>query len=189
MAAPLEEANLVAAVDGGFSGVVSVHQGGRRVIVARGLADRATGRPIRSTTRFAAASAAKTFTALVALRLVEAGTLELSTRVARLVPELSRVPAGATVQHLLEHTSGLGDYLPEDDIDDIEEFLLPIPTRQLATPGDLLPLLDVPAPAKPGEPFRYNNGGYVLLAIVCERASGCDWFDLVQQVFDAAAMA
>ena len=185
----IEHDEIAALLADDFSGVVSVRSGSKRTVVVQGFADRATGMVIEAGTRFGCASAAKTFTALVALRAIKAGALELDTLVARLVPEHPQLHPEVTVRHLLEHTSGIGDYLAEDDEIDIESVVLPVPVAELDTPAAVLPMLDLAPHAEPGEPFRYNNGGYVLLAVVAERAEGRSHYDQAQDIFDAAAMS
>jgi len=180
--------DLTSVVPEDFSGVVQVRTGAAVDIQAGGHADRVAGRLIDRSTRFACASAAKTFTALVVLRLVESGQLVLDAPVAPLVPEVAQMSSAVTVRHLLEHTSGVGDYLDEGEIDDIEAFRLPVPVDGLTAPADLLPLLDLPPRSAPGEPFRYNNSGYVLLAVLAERVGGRSYFAQIQDVLDAAGM-
>src|SRR5690606_12489315 len=42
----------------------------------------------------------------------------------------------------------------------------------------------------PGQHFAYNNAGYVVAALIAQRAAGAEFADLVQrEVFDRAGMA
>ena len=67
-------------------------------------------------TLFTTASVTKTFTATCILQLVESGTIRLDQSVRSLVPlPDSTISESVTVFHLLTHTSGIGDYFPEDD--------------------------------------------------------------------------
>ena len=77
---------------------------------AYGLADRAHQVAVTSSTRFAIASGTKAFTALVIASLFTEGVLSLQTT-ARLVlgDDLPLVGDDVTVEHLLNHTSGIGD--------------------------------------------------------------------------------
>ena len=86
-----------------------------------------------------------------------------------------------TVEHLLAHRSGIGDYLDEDAVDDITDYVMPVPVHELATTEQYLPVLDGHETVFPaGERFAYNNGGYVVLALLAERASGVDFHELVR---------
>jgi len=54
--------------------------------------------------------------------------------------------------------------------------------HQLATTEGFLPILDDhPTEFAPGERFSYNNGGYVVLALIAERVTGVPFHDLVEQ--------
>jgi CubicO group peptidase (beta-lactamase class C family) len=57
-----------------------------------------------------------------------------------------------------------------------------VPVHQLADSNDYMKVLDEhPQHFTPGERFAYNNAGFVLLAILAERAAGTAFVDLVQQ--------
>ena len=85
-----------------------------------------------------------------------------------------------TVEQLLAHRSGIGDYLDEDDGGDTR-YVLPVPVHELATTEDYLAVLDgYPPKFAPGERFAYNNGGFVVLALIAERSSGVPFHDLVR---------
>jgi CubicO group peptidase (beta-lactamase class C family) len=68
---------------------------------------------------------------------------------------------------------------------------MPVPVQDLATTEQFLAVLGgFPAVFPPGERFAYNNGGYVVLARLAERAAGVPFHDLVQEtVFDPAGLA
>lgn len=175
-----------------FSGVVAVSRDGRRVAdLARGFADRANGRPITLDTRFALASVAKSFTALTAASLIESGELGFETTLRSLLPDaLPLVDPGVTIEHLLAHTSGAGDYLDEEVLGDVDAYVMPVPVHRLDEPMHYLSILDgYPQRTPPGTAFAYNNGGYVMLSIAVEVASGRSYYDLVQErVLDRAGM-
>ena len=177
----------------GFSGVVRVDgPSGVELSAAYGWADRAHAVANRVETRFATASATKGFTALAVMSLVEEGVLELATPARALLgDDLPLVPDDVTVEHLLGHTSGIGDYLDENELDSVTDYVLTRPVHTLDTAESYLSVLDdLPAVCAAGERFTYNNGGYVLLAILAERASGTTYHDLVRlRVTEPAGMA
>ncbi|WP_299440847.1 serine hydrolase [uncultured Phycicoccus sp.] len=167
----------------GFSGVVRLDRGGvTELCAAYGLADRAHG--VRNTveTQFATASGSKGLTALAVLSLVEQGVLALGTTARSLLgDDLRLVADDVTVEHLLAHRSGIGDYLDEDAIEDIADHLMPVPVHELDTTESFLPVLDGHGTVfAAGERFAYNNGGYVVLALLAERASGVGFHELVR---------
>ena len=171
-----------AAEQSGFSGVVRVDRSGSmKLCSAYGLADRA--HEIRNTaeTLFATASGAKTLTALAVMSLVERGTLELGTTARSLLgDDLPLIAGDVTVEHLLAHRSGIGDYLDED-ANDVRDYVLAVPVHELATTEQYLPALDGHETVFPaGARFSYNNAGYVVLALMAERATGVEFHDLVR---------
>lgn len=176
-----------------FSGVVSVDVGDTSAwLTAHGLADRSSETPVTGSTRFAIASGSKAFTALAVMRLVEDGALTLETTARSILgADLPLIDDAVTVEHLLGHTSGIGDYLDEDDERELSEVFLEVPVHALASAEAFLPLLaGIPAEAAPGETFAYSNSGYVLLAIVLERVTGRGYHDVVQElVLDPAGLA
>ena len=123
------------------------------------------------------------FTALVVLGLVEQGGLALDTTARSFLgDDLPLIDDRVTVEHLLTHRSGIGDYCDEDVHDDSNEFVLPVPVHELETTEDYLRVLDGhPSKFEPGERFNYSNGGYVVLALLAERAAGVPFHDLVEQ--------
>ena len=96
-----------------------------------------------------------------------------------------------TIEHLLSHRSGIGDYLDEDAEHDIGDYVMPVPVHELATTEQYLVVLDGhPAKFEPGTGFSYCNGGFVVLALIAERASGVPFHDLVhQRVCEPAGMS
>jgi CubicO group peptidase (beta-lactamase class C family) len=178
------------AADTGFSGVVRVDDpDGVEVVRAYGLADRAHAVPNTPDTQFGIASGTKGLTALVVMRLVEEGALSLSTPARSILgTDLPLIDDGVTVEHLLAHRSGIGDYLDEELEVDPSEYLMPVPVQQLATTEAFLDVLDGrPSKFTPGERFAYCNSGYVLLALIAERTAATPFHTLVRELVCAPA--
>src|SRR5690242_10237145 len=123
-----------------FSGVVSISAGAAvEFEQAYGLADRAHGIEATVDTRFAMASATKGFTALAVAALIADGVLgwELPVRPI-LGADLPLIEDDVTVEQLLAHRSGIGDYVDED----LEEELpLRVPVQHLDCTEAYLPAL------------------------------------------------
>jgi len=167
-----------------FSGIAAVSKGGERLVeLARGPAERANQRPNRLDTRFGIASVVKGLTALTVASLIESGDLRLDTTLHSLLPDaLPMVDPGVTIEHLLAHTSGVGDYLDEGELGDVDDYVMSVPVHMLDAPRQYLPALGGrPQRSPPGAQFAYNNGGYVMLSIAAEIASGRSFYDLVQE--------
>lgn len=181
---PVEAAVAETARTSGFSGVVRADRGGvTELEVAFGLADRAHAIPNRTDTIFGLASGAKPLTALVVLRLVEQGVLELRTTARSLLgADLPLVADDVTVEQLLAHRSGVGDYLDETVVD-VLDHVLPVPVHMLTSTEAYLPSLEGHAQVfPPGTAFAYNNAGYVLLALLAERSTGASLQQLVHDL-------
>jgi Beta-lactamase len=163
------EAELDApAAETAFSGVVRVD--GAEGVLARayGLAHRAYAIPIEIDTQFAIASGAKGLTALTVVSLIESGVIELSTTARSLLGgDLPLIDDDVTVEHLLSHRSGIGDYLDEEADLDLSDYLMPVPVHELATTEDYLAALD-------GLPPQVQGRGAILLLQQRVRRPGAD---------------
>lgn len=179
-----EEVARIAA-ETGFAGVVSVDRAGEvEFAEAYGYAHR--GYRVANTvdTRFAIASGTKGLTALTVASLVTDGVLALSTRARSILGgDLPLVDDAVTVEHLLGHRSGIGEFYEEEELQgDEQPYLLPVGPHELVDTEDYVPVLDGhPQKFKPGTDFSYCNAGYVLLALLSERATGTPFHTLVHE--------
>jgi CubicO group peptidase (beta-lactamase class C family) len=181
---PLEEALDALTDQTGFSGVVRIDRSGNiELAKAYGSADR--GHEISNTmdTQFGLASGTKGLTALAVVSLIEDGSLDLTTTARSVLgADLPLIDGAVTIEHLLSHRSGIGDYLDEETVDDRTEYLMPISVHELATTEQYLAVLDGHGTVfPPGERFVYNNGGFVVLALIAERTSGVPFHELVRR--------
>ena len=105
--------------------------------------------------------------------------------------DLPLIDDAVTIEQLLAHRSGIGDYFDEEIDRPIADHVLDVPVHELATIEDHLRVLDgYPTKFPPGERFSYCNGGYVVLALIAERTVGTPFHDLVmQRVCEPAGMA
>ncbi len=158
-----------------FSGVVALYKG-ETLLLDRsyGLADTDTREPITTKTKFNLASMNKMFTAVSILQLRDAGQLALTDRVGTYLPEYPNtvVRDSVTIQQLLTHTSGLGDYFNErfetatsESVQSLQDYL-----RFFA--GD-------PLRFPPGTDFGYSNAGYLVLGLIIESITGRTYYDHV----------
>ncbi len=167
-----------------FSGVVRFVRSDRPLFEkAYGLADRRHGIPNRVDTQFGIASGTKSLTALTVVSLIEEGAFELSTTARSVLgDDLPLIADDVTIEHLLSHRSGIGDYLDEEVELDFDAYLMPVPVQELATTEQYLPILDrYPTKFPAGERFGYCNSGFVVLALIAERVSSVSFPDLVRQ--------
>jgi CubicO group peptidase (beta-lactamase class C family) len=129
-----------------------------------GMANLEHSIPNTPQTTFYLASTSKEFTAAALLMLVERGAVKLDDSVRKWIPEMPEYAQPVLVRHLLEHTSGIRDYIglwtltaPADDasLDNKRVMRLILQQKELNF--------------APGTQFLYSNSNYVLLAEVMQR--------------------
>jgi D-alanyl-D-alanine carboxypeptidase len=127
--------------------------------------------------RFRVASNTKTVTATLVLQSVAEDEVDLDDPVQEWLPGL--VPGGedVTVRMLLNHTSGLGDYVLAP------EFLPTLTGQEQRAwrPEELLAITPAQEPpAAPGEGYSYSNANYLALGLILEKATGESLADLIE---------
>ncbi len=125
-----------------------------------GLADVDRGVAVDANHLFQIGSISKSFTALCVFALIEAGKLSLQSRLSSVLPELAFEGARAiTVQHLLDHSSGL----PAN-----------VPAGSEANASALWTGFE------PGTGWSYSNAGYALLGHIIAKAAGMPFAKALQ---------
>ena len=183
MTQPAEALARLAAEEG-FSGVVRVDRAGHTQLAQSfGFADRAFQVPNTLTTQFGIASGCKAFTALTVVGLIDEGLLAMGTTARSVLGDsLPEVDDRVTVEHLLAHRSGIGDYIDEEAGFDPLDYVMKVPVHQLTTTEDYVAaLVGTPTKFAPDARFSYNNSGYVVLALIVERLTGTPFHTLVTE--------
>lgn len=167
-----------------FSGVVLVAKEGKPIFArAYGLADREANVPNRLDTKFSLASMGKMFTAVAVLRLADEGKLSLSDTIGKHLPGYPNkaVAEKVTIEQLLTHTSGLGDFFGKKwnergaSVRTLDDHLAIFADEELAF--------------EPGKQWRYSNAGYVVLGAIIETVTAKRFADVItEQVFQPAGM-
>lgn len=149
-----------------FSGVVLLAKDGKPIYhKAFGLADREKQLPNTLNTKFDIGSMNKTFTKTVVLQLLEAGKLKLSDKLGAYLAGFPKVAAeNITIDHLLQHSSGYGDYFTMD------YFESPPSEKNIA--GLVKRIRKMPLLFEPGTEQEYSNSGYILLGAIIEKITG-----------------
>jgi D-alanyl-D-alanine carboxypeptidase len=144
---------------------------------AFGVADKATGAPMRTDFSHRIGSETKTFTVTGVLQLVDDGAVALDDPIGEYVPG---VPEGdrITLRELARMQSGLFNYSEDEDF---QRDLVTDPYRPF-TPQELLGYafahpLDFP----PGEGFHYSNTNTTLLGLVIEKVSGLPLHEFIEE--------
>ncbi|MER7131790.1 serine hydrolase domain-containing protein [Streptosporangium saharense] len=172
------EATLAAVRDAGMYGVYSSVRDGRQAWDgAAGVADVETGRPVRPGMRHRVGSITKTFTAVAVLQQAGKGRVELDAPVARYLPRLLPADLGrkVTVRTLLNHTSGIGDYvlgafpsLAQGSAASLDEGRF-----RTIRPEELVRLgVAAPRTGEPGQNWSYSNTNYVIAGLLLEKVTG-----------------
>lgn len=162
---------------GRFNGALLVADG-EEVIYrgAFGYSDQESGAANSPDMPFPIRSITKSFTAILILQLAEEGAVNLDGTLAEHLPSFSSDTAERiTLHHLLTHTSGLPDYILE--IPGYMEYEPPSITADSA----MAFVADVPLEFEPGEGYAYSNTGYVLLAMIIERATGTAYGEVLEE--------
>jgi len=169
---------------GSFSGDVLLASKGKPVFEeAYGLADREKKTANTLDTRFRIGSMNKMFTAVAILQLVQQGKVHLDDPLGKYLPDYPNkdVASKVTVQHLLTHTGGTGDFFgPEFDAHRLE----------LKTFDDYVKVYgNRPLRFEPGSKWEYSNYGFLLLGLIVEKASGQSYYDYVRDhIYKVAGM-
>jgi len=147
---------------------VAVYRNGR-IIQERGygLANVEEDVPITPQTVFDIGSTSKQFTAASILLLEKQGKLSVNDDVRKYIPELPDYGQKISILQLLNHTSGLRDYLTLMDLAGIN-------TDSVTTDEDALQLITRQKALNfaPGSDWLYSNTGFFLLSVIVKRVSG-----------------
>lgn len=183
-ATPPAPAEFARYADGVLSGAYAPDGPGVAVLVmrgdevlyrgARGEADVDGDVPLKPGDHFRIGSVTKQIAAAGLLTLVEAGKVSLDDPLSKYLPDY---PGGAkvTIEQLLNHTSGIKSYT---DMPGTMEG----PIQRDLTTAQLVDYFKAEAPEfGPGEGWKYNNSGYVLVGAVIEAASGQPWHEYLEK--------
>lgn len=128
--------------------------------------------PIREDGMFLLASITKPVTCMAALKLVEQGLLNLSDPVMRYIPEFaSHHKENTLVAHLMTHTSGMPDMLPNNA--DLRRRHAPL-ARFIEGAINTMPLFP------PGTDYSYQSMGTLIVAELIQRLSGKPVAEFIQ---------
>ncbi len=134
------------------------------------------GRPITSEMVLGIGSNTKTMTAVLLLRLQQAGRIDLDDAVSMHLPQHPYIDSTITIRQLLNHTSGLGEYAGGQAYRD---SVLANP-RRIWTSDELLAMIP-PAAAAPGTAWAYCNTNYLVAGIIAEITGGAPLNQLFAQ--------
>ena len=129
-------------------------------------------RPVDPDLPWQIGSATKTFVAVVVLQLAEEGAIDLDAPIDGFMPDLPDADR-ITPRQLLQHTSGLAEYVNEPAVVNDQE--------RPWTPSELIAVAEAAGRVgEPGGPFHYANTNYIILGEIIEQVTGNSWADEVR---------
>ncbi|MGV9357961.1 serine hydrolase domain-containing protein [Streptomyces misionensis] len=183
-ASPAADARLArlaqrAADTGSLGVVVRVDSGGGKPVEIAEQAAWAKGdHSLAAGDQFRVGSNTKTLTATLVMQQVAQRKISLDDTVEKWLPGLVGGGEHITVRRLLNHTSGLGDFLLTP------QFLPSLTGQEQRTwkPEELLATTFGQDPAtEPGEKCSYSNANYEALGLILEKATGSSLAELIEQ--------
>ncbi|MFF8713667.1 serine hydrolase domain-containing protein [Streptomyces sp. NPDC015184] len=162
--------DVLVADDGMPAALASVADGeGRMRNYTAGVGDLRTGAKVPKDGQVRAGSNTKAFTAVVVLQLVAEKKVALDAPVDTYLPGLLRGEGidgrHITIRQLLQHTSGLPEYVDKDAVlKDLQRYYEP---RELLDSA-----LAQKAHFSPGAKWEYNNTNYLVAGLVIQKVTG-----------------
>ncbi len=158
----------------GILGVqVVVTEHGREWTATSGVGDIATGAPFPPGAHVRIGSNTKAFVATVAMQLVTEGSVDLDAPIGHYLPSVVQGPGidgnRITVRNLMQHTSGLPEYLELPELQDDSEDAL---TKHFDTADLVRHVMTYPAHFEPGAKAEYSNTNYLLVGMLVEKVTG-----------------
>jgi D-alanyl-D-alanine carboxypeptidase len=167
----------------GVVGVLGeVDTGSGRLPARSGVADLTTKKAMPLNGYFRIGSTTKTFVAAVVLQLVGEGKLSLDDTVDKWLPGVVRGNGNdgrkVTVRQLLQHTSGIPEYLrPATSVEQWQEARL-----RTWRPEQLVALAMENKPSfEPGAKWGYSNTNYVLAGMIIRKVTGRTWGEEIER--------
>ena len=169
-------------------GIMGVIQNGEFIFSkGYGLANVSDNISINQNTKFYLASTSKQFTAACIVQLIQQKKLSFDSKLSEFFPNFPDYASKITIQHLLNHTSGLRGYVGLSwNKNHIENWL------DSYTDEDVIELLQRQKSIKfePGEKYDYSNTNYFLLARIVEKVTELSFSDYAHKsIFDPLKMS
>ena len=170
----------------GFNGGMIVAKGGNIIFEKyKGFENIDGKNPMSDSTPLHIASVSKTFTAMAVLKLQELGKLSIDDAVTVYFPEFNY--PGVTIKTLLNHRSGLPNYLyfMEDAGWNKDSTIVNNDVLQwLVSKKEIIKNI-----GSPNTRFNYCNTNFALLALIIEKASGISYPEYMKEnIFDPLGM-
>ena len=161
----------------GYSGVILLDKPDQNpALFSGGLKNRADSIPVEEDDRFNIFSLGKSLTAAIILKLAEEGKLQLKDSISRFLPD-SEIPNAEkiTIEQLLGHTSGLGNYM--------DSPLYEFDAQKRLSINDIMNIIEKQDLVfnTPGKKFSYSNSGYIILGAIIEAVENKPYKNVLEE--------
>jgi CubicO group peptidase (beta-lactamase class C family) len=128
--------------------------------------------PVTAETVYEIGSITKSFTAVAVMMLMEDGKIGLDEKIGSYLSGLPEAWRVVTVKQLLNHTSGIRDYVENMDV----------ALRDVRQPRDAIEAVaSAPLDFSPGTSARYSSTNYVLLGLLIETVAAKSYSDFLSE--------
>ncbi|MEB9458320.1 MULTISPECIES: serine hydrolase domain-containing protein [Bacillus cereus group] len=164
----------------GAPGILAkAYNNGKTSSYTAGVADLSTKKPVKSDYRFRIGSVTKSFTATTVLQLVGENRVQLDDSIEKWLPGLIQGNGydgnQITIRQLLNHTSGIAEYLKSKDADIMN-------SKKTYTAEEIVKIgLALPSDFSPGKGWSYSNTGYVILGMLIEKITGNSYAEEIEK--------
>ncbi len=144
---------------------------------AFGMADMELGVKMTPDNIIRIGSITKQFTASAILKLMEEGKLDLQDDITKYIEDYPAQGHVITIEHLLTHTSGIKSFTG------MKTWTADL-NKMYYSPKEKIDFFkNEPMDFEPGEKYKYNNSGYILLGYIIEVVSGKKYAEYIDEVF------
>lgn len=163
--------------ENGFNGTILIAED-KKVLLSKGYGFENDKERIanRTGTKYGMASISKMFAAVSIMKLKETQQLKLDQTIGRILPDYPNKEArdNITIEQLLSHTSGLGDFFTKEYFDR--------PENSVKSLDDYLPFfVNDSLSFQPGSQFGYSNAGFIVLGLIIERISNKSYTEYIKE--------
>lgn len=141
------------------------------------------GTPLRTDHLFEIGSVTKTFTTAAILKLAEEGKLSLDDKISKWLPTYTNINPNITVRQLLDHSSGLFDYVNDDTTYYLLDEAYYYAPEDRYDPEEILAVFVDPPHFAPGTSYRYTNTGFLILGLIIEEVANQPVAQYLRQQF------
>jgi len=132
---------------------------------------------------FEIASNTKTFTTAFIMQLAEEGKLSLSDSLWKWLPPYANIDSTITIRQLLEHSSGIYDYLNDDTSFTLLTSAYFEQPEKVWAPNEILTEYIGKPNFKAGKSYKYSNTNFLLLGLIAENAAGANYATEIRRRF------